>query len=379
MAQPDTPLPDALTDERLAIAPEPVMQRVLMTILRTLGCAVGVLVLLILTFVLLGIAPDVAINGLITGALGNAADGHWYAVSETLVKTCPLLLAGLSVIVAWRAGMFSIGGEGQLLMGALAAMILLKALPKLPPPLLTLLMLAAGIAAGALWGGIAGWLRARRNVQEVISTIMLNYIALYLVGALVSGPLQEHTHVSPQTEPVPDAVLFARLVPPALAGGMPTRLHSGLLLALLAVPVVYVFLYRTPAGFGLRVMGQNPEAARVARFPIESLRIRAMLISGALCGLAGVVELLGISARLDANFSSGWGYTAIPVALLGGLDPIGTLFSALFFGGLTAGCGYLSRFSGVSATLIYVIQAAAVLSVVGARAWQSRRSGTDTE
>ena len=350
-----------------------------MALLRTGGYAVGVLVLLIFTFMLLGIAPDVAINGLITGAIGNTADGHWYAVSETLVKMCPLLLTGLSVVVAWRAGMFSIGGEGQLLMGALAAITLLKALPHLSPPLLTLLMLAAGSGAGAVWGGIAGWLRARRNVQEVISTIMLNYIALYIVGALVSGPLQEHAHISPQTDPVPDALLFARIVPPALAGGMQTRLHSGVLLALLAVPLIYAFLTRTPSGFGLRVMGQNPEAARVARFPVARLRIRAMLISGALCGLAGVVELLGISARLDANFSSGWGYTAIPVALLGGLAPLGTLFSALFFGGLTAGCGYLSRFSGVSAVLVNVIQAAAVLSVVGARAWQSRRSGTDAE
>ena len=341
--------------------------------------ALIVLALLYVTFLALGVPPRQGMVGIWTGAVGSAADGHWYAVSESLVKACPLLLTGLGVVVAWRAGMFSIGGEGQLLMGALAAAALLKICPGCPAPLLTALMLLAGIAAGALWGGIAGWLRARRNVQEVISTIMLNYIALYLVGALVGGPLQEHAHVSQQTDPVPNAVLFARLLPPAISGGMQTRLHSGFLLALLAVPVVFLFLYRTPAGFGLRVVGQNAEAARVARFPVDSLRIRAMLISGGLCGLAGVVELLGISGRLDANFSSGWGYTAIPVALLGGLDPIGTLLSALFFGGLTAGCSYLSRFAGVSAVLINVIQAAAVLAVVGARAWQAKRAGSDVD
>ena len=347
--------------------------------LRLAAYVIGIVSLLLVTFALLGVPPLVALQGLWTGAVGNAANGHWYAVSESLVEMTPLLLTGLGVTVAWRAGMFSIGGEGQLLMGALAGVALLKACSGLPAPLLTFLMLIAGCAAGALWGGIAGWLRVRRGVQEVISTIMLNYIALYLVGALVGGVLQEHTHVSQQSEPIPAAMLFARLIPPALSGGIPTRLHSGILIALLAVPVISLFLFRTPAGFGIRVVGQNAEAARVARFPVDSLRLRAMLISGGLCGLAGVVELLGISGRLDAGLSPGWGYTAVPVALLGGLAPVGVLFSALFFGGLTAGCSYLSRFYGISATLINVIQAAAVLAVVGGRAWQARKSGSETE
>lgn len=347
--------------------------------IRGCGYVAGMVILLLLAFRLLGVPPFAALQGLWVGAVGSASGGHWYAISESLVKTTPLLLTGLGVTVAWRAGMFSIGGEGQLLMGALAAATLLKLCAGLPAPLLTLVMLLGGCGAGALWGGIAGWLRAKRGVQEVISTIMLNYIALYLVGALVGGPLQEHTRISQQSEAVPSAVLFARLIPPALSGGIQTRLHSGALIALLAVPVVALFLFRTPTGFGMRVVGQNPDAARVARFPVDSLRLRAMLISGGLCGLAGAVELLGISGRLDAGFSSGWGYTAIPVALLGGLAPVGVLFSALFFGGMTAGCGYLSRFYGISATLINVIQAAAVLAVVGGRAWRSRKAGGETE
>ncbi len=356
-------------------------RRLLFSALQMTGYAAGIILLLVVTFMLLGVPPGKALVGLWIGAVGNAEDGHWYAISETLVKMSPLLLTGLGVVVAWRAGMFSIGGEGQLLMGALAAAALGKFGASLPPPLLTVAMLLAGVASGACWGGIAGWLRTKRNVQEVISTIMLNYIALYLVGTLVgdSGPLQEHTHISQQTDPLPNAFLFARLIPPSLAGGIQTRLHSGVLISLLAVPVIYLLMQRTQTGFALRVIGQNPEAARVARFPVEALRLRAMLISGGLCGLAGAIELLGVSARLDANFSSGWGYTAIPVALLGGLEPIGTLFSALFFGGLTAGCGYLSRFYGVSSVLIYVVQAAAVLAVVGARAWQSRHTGSEAD
>lgn len=353
--------------------------RIRSLILRGLGYVLGFLLLLVATFILLGIPPLKGLSGLYIGAVGNSVDGHWYALSETLVKTSPLLLTGLGVSIAWRAGMFSIGGEGQLLMGALAATALWRSFPGASAPLMAFGMLLAGTVSGALWGGLAGWLRVKRNVQEVISTIMLNYIAIYLVGALVNGPLQEQSHISPQSDPIPDAILFARLIPASLSGGIQSRLHSGVLLAFLVVPIIALFLFRSASGFGLRLVGQNQEAARVARFPVDSYRIRAMLLSGALCGLAGVIELLGISTRLDVNFSPGWGYTAIPVALLGGLQPFGILLASLFFGGLTAGCGYLSRFFGVSSDLINVIQGAAVLILVGARAWQARRSGSDSD
>lgn len=343
-------------------------------VLQIAGYALGLIALLYITFVLLRVPPVESLRALWVGAFGDAESGHWYAISETLVKTTPLLLTGLGVVVAWRAGLFSIGGEGQLIMGAIAATVVARLLPAIPGPLLTVLMLIAGIAAGAGWGGIAGWLRVRRNVQEVISTIMLNYIALYLLGWLVEGPLQERAHRLSQSEPLPDAALFARILPPSFSGGMVTRLHSGVLLALFVTVCVAVYLFRTSSGFSLRVVGQNPDAARMARLPADKLRIQAMLISGGLCGLAGVTELLGVSGRLYANFSPGWGYTAIPVALLGGLNPGGTLLSALFFGGLSAGSSNLSRFSNVSSVLIYLVQAASALAIVGTRAWRSRQN-----
>jgi simple sugar transport system permease protein len=344
-----------------------------------LGYAVGLTALLALTFLALGVSPQAGLLALWQGAFGDAESGRWYAISETFVKTAPLLLTGLGVLVAWRAGLFSIGGEGQLLMGAAAGTAVGLYAKSLPGPLLTLLVLSVSAGAGALWAGIAGWLRVRRNVQEVISTIMLNYVALNLLGWLVRGPLQERARVNPQSDALPDAALFARVIPPDWANGIVTRLHSGVFLALIFALVVFIYLFYTSNGFGLRVLGQNADAARVARFPVGRLRMQAMLISGALCGLAGAVELLGVTGRLSADFSSGWGYTAIPVALLGGLHPMGVIFSAFFFGALTAGSGNLARFSGVSSVLINVIQAASVLAVVGVRAWKNRTAASETD
>ncbi len=337
------------------------------------GYALGLTALLCITFLLLRIPPFEALTALWVGAFGDSESGHIYSISETLVKTTPLLLTGLGVVVAWKAGMFSIGGEGQLLMGALAGMAMGKVGALLPAPLLTLLIILAGAGAGALWGGFAGWLRVKRSVQEVISTIMLNYIALYMVGWMVEGPLQEKARRVSQSDPLPDSVLLARILPPSLTNGATARLHSGTLIAIAAVVVISLLLYRTRTGFGMRLIGQNPEAAHTARYDVNSVRLKAMAISGGLCGLAGVIELLGVTGRLYANFSPGWGFTAIPVALLGGLTPIGTAASALFFGALTEGSENLARFSGVSSVLIYVIQAAAVLAVVGAKAWESLR------
>jgi len=335
----------------------------------------GLLVLLVVTFLALGIGPQDALGKLWVGAFGDAESGHLYSISETLVDTTPLLLTALSIVVAWRTGLFSIGAEGQLLVGALAATAIGVHCGQTPGPLLTLVMLAAGGFAGAGWGWLAGWMRVKRNVQEVISTIMLNYMALYLVKFMVEGPLQEKEHVNRQSDMMPSGALFAHVLPRAWSNDMVTRLHSGVLIAVLAVPAVWLLLFRTRTGFGMRLVGQNAEAARTGRFPVAKLRIQALVISGALCGIAGVVELLGVTGRLYANFSPGWGYTAIPVALLGGLHPVGAMLSALFFGALTAGSGNLNRFSGVSSVVGNVIQASAVLAVIGVRAWQARRTG----
>lgn len=340
----------------------------------------GIVGIMTLTIWALNIPPGPALLAIWSGAIGNSETGTLAPLSATLTKTAPLLLTGLGVVVAWRAGMFSIGAEGQLLMGALTATALWSVAGRLPPALLVLMMMAFAAAAGAAWSGIAGWLRVRRNVPEVISTIMLNYIALNIIGALVTAPglLHGKTQAGPHTDPLPEAITLPNMLP-AVHNGVQVHLHLGIAVALATVPLIAIYLYRTRAGFGLRVIGQNPEAARVARLPIDGLRMQAMLVSGALCGLAGAIELLGVTGRLGRDFSGGWGYTAIPVALLGGLSPVGALFSGLFFGALAAGCNNAQRTVGVPSFVAYIIQAATVLAIVAARAWQSRKSGAETD
>jgi simple sugar transport system permease protein len=329
----------------------------------------GIVALLVITFALVHVPPINGLYQLWSGAFGNSTDGRLYPISATLVEAAPLLLASLSICIAWRAGLFSIGAQGQLLMGALAATITAHALAHLPPAAVSLSMLIMGSLGGALWAAIAGLLRIYRNVQEVISTIMLNYVALYLVSWIVLGPLRATGGYLSETDPLPDPVMFARLIPKAWSGGIQTSLHTGVILALFVVPLAHLILFYTRDGFNIRVLGANSEAARVAKLPVKALQLRAMALSGAIAGLAGVIQLLGsATGSLSASFAGTTGFTAIPTALLGGLHPAGALVSSLFFAGLNQGCRNLEQNTGVSSVLIYVIQASAVLAVVAVRA-----------
>ncbi len=309
-------------------------------------------------------SPREALTALGMGAFGNA-----YAITDTLTKTIPLLLTGLGVAVAFRARLWNIGGEGQFLVGALAASALgAYGLDGLPAFLLIPLILLAGVLAGAFWAGLAGWMRVKRGVPEVISTIMLNFVAAQLLSYLVHGPMQERSHAQPASLPLPANATL----PPLWPG---TTLHWGFPLALALVCVVAVFLFRTGAGFAQRVVGANPEAARVAGMDVDRTRLTAMLWSGALCGLAGAVELSGVVGTLYENYAPGYGFAAVAVALLGRLNPWGILASALFFGALTAGSGSMERTAGVSANLSYVLQAITLLVLLGFQwiRWERRR------
>jgi ABC-type uncharacterized transport system permease subunit len=327
--------------------------RILILIARFLLPALTVVVLTLL--VLRGAVagwPDVwtALAALWQGAFGTP-----YDIGNTLNKTTPLILTGLGVAVAFRARMWNIGGEGQFLLGAVAASAVgAYRLQHTAPIVLIPLMLVAGLLAGAGWGALAGIMRIKRNVPEVISTIMLNFVAFELLSYLLHGPMQESTHAQPASDALPDQAMLPVIVPH-------TTLHAGLWIALIASVVVFAFLFYTRAGFALRVAGANPDAARAAGIDVPRTLLIAMLWSGALCGLGGSVELSGVLGTLYESYAPGYGFTAIAVALLGRLNPLGIVGAALFFGALTSGCGSMERVAGVSFALSYVIQAVTLL------------------
>lgn len=306
-------------------------------------------------------------------ALWSGSFGSWYAfTSATLVRTVPLLLTGSAVALAFRAGVLNIGAEGQLLIGAAGATAVALALPAgvgVATSIAAALLTAA--IGGALWAGVAALLRARYGVLEVISTIMLNFVALHVVSYLVRGPLQEPTHIYPQSAGIPDALRLPR-IPGA------GRLHVGLLLGVLLAAAAGWVLRYTAAGFRVVAVGESASAAASAGgIDVRKTTTRAFLLSGALAGLAGGVEVLGVTFALYENISPGYGYTAIAVALLARLDPWRVVATAMLFGALEAGAGAMQRDANVPSTLVSVIEAVLILAVVAAQSVRLRRMGAD--
>ena len=286
-------------------------------------------------------------------------------VSATLVRATPLILAGLAVAVAFRAGVLNLGAEGQLLVGAAAAATVGVTLVPIFGGATVVVALAAGALAGAAWAGIAAWLRARFGVLEVISTIMLNFVALYAVGWLVRGPLQEPTHAYPQSATIAPGARLPLLLPN-------TRLHAGLALAVVGAGALWWTLRATAAGFRLRAVGLNPAAATSAgRIDVPRVTARAFLASGAFAGLAGAVEVTGVTFALY-DLSPGYGYTAVAVALLAGLHPIAVIGTGVLFGALEAGATAMQRDAGVPATIAGIVEATLVLLVLAAETRRRR-------
>jgi simple sugar transport system permease protein len=293
------------------------------------------------------------------GALWEGSVGSTYALgSATLVRTVPLLLAGLAVALAFRAGVWNIGAEGQILAGAAAAAAVSIAwAPALGRGALPVGLLA-GLLAGAAWVGPPALLRQRFGVLEVISTIMMNFVALYFVGWLVRGPMQEPLGIYPQSPELPDAARMPRMFAAA-------RVHWGLPLALAASVGLWWVLAHTAAGFRIRASGASPSAARTAGLiDVSRTTTRAFLASGALAGLAGAVEVTGVTFALYENLSPGYGFTAIAVALLARLHPLIVVPSALLFGALDAGAGAMQRDAGVPSVIVSVITALLILLVI---------------
>ncbi len=310
------------------------------SVIQLLLLLVAAMALLSLLLVATGHAVIPALGALVRGSFGS-----WYAfTSATVVRMVPLAFTGLAVAVAFRAGILNIGAEGQLLVGGVA---------------------------GGVWAAIAGWLRLRFGVLEVISTIMLNFLALYVTGWLVRGPLQEPTRINPQSVSLPEALHL-----PVLLSG--TRLHAGVVLAVMFAIAVWWWLAQTASGFRLRAIGMNARAAASAGgVNLPRTMFLAFTLSGTLAGLGGAVEYTGITFSLYENFSPGYGYTAIAVALLARLHPIGVLGTALLFGALEAGANAMQRDAGVPSVVVAVVEATLILLVVAGEQWRSRSAARE--
>lgn len=330
-----------------------------------------------------------AFRGLFVGAFGDWTNPSTIpnALSGTLVESTPYILAGLAVALGFKAGLFNIGAEGQLLMGAIAASAVGVWLPQwlgaetLPAIIHLPLALLAGALAGGLWGAIPGYLRAKTGAHEVINTIMLNYIALRVLDYLiVNGPMRAQGASLQRTPFVKSSADLPRFVgipsDPSLTEGQAynplfttssqnwdLRVHTGLLLALLAVAFIWWLLNRTPKGFEIRTVGANPEAARYAGMNITRTFVLTMGLSGALAGLAGTGQVLGLDHNLKSVFSGGLGFDSIAIALLAKSNPIAIIPAAIFWGALRQGAGAMQISSGISINLINIIQALVIIFI----------------
>ncbi|KJL49243.1 L-arabinose transporter permease protein [Microbacterium hydrocarbonoxydans] len=315
------------------------------------------------TFSAIGSAVGGAYSALFRGSIYNFnADSFAIGIrplTETLKFATPLIAAGLGVGLAFRAGLFNIGGQGQMLMAAAAAGYVATAW-ELPFPLHLIAALVAGIVAGAIWAGIAGLLKARTGAHEVIVTIMLNHIAFYLLAWMLAtqGLLQAPGSNNPKTAPMAESAVF-----PLILGPM-YKLHLGFLLALVAVAITWWLLERSSLGFRFRAVGENPAAARTAGISVGRMYFTVMLIAGALVGLAGVSQVLGTEPKgFSGGIDAGIGFDAITVALLGRSRPLGILWAGLLFGAFKTGGFTMQASQGVPIEIVLVVQSLIVLFI----------------
>lgn len=297
--------------------------------------------------------PSEAYQYLFRGAFGNLSN-----FGETVVKAIPLIFTGLAATFAYKCGVFNLGAEGQFVMGATASIWVSTTFNGLSGVPLIILSLLSGILAGGIWGYIPGILKITRGLNEMIVSIMLNYIAILFMGFLYTGPLRDGN--LPQTAAV--TAKLARFV-----GN--TRIHVGIILALLLALILYYFLFYTSKGFQLRAVGLNQTASQFNGYPVKKLMLMSFIISGAIAGLGGSVELHGTQFRLMAGFGDGYGFDGVAIALIGQLNPLGTVMVAYLFAVLRAGATTMQVGTGLPTSVIDIIQALVIIFAVAGSAF----------
>ena len=327
------------------------------------------LALFVSAFILLALGknPIEAYAALLDGAFGSQR-----ALFRTITRATPLLLVAIGICIAFRGGMINIGAEGQLFVGAVMATAFSLALGgKLPGWLLAVLTLLAGTLGGLVWGAIPGMLKARFDVNEILSTVMMNEIAIQLLIFLLSGPMIDPREMEmgtrvPQSSQLPQGAWLGRLAPPS-------QIHVGIFIALGMAVLVYVLLWRTTLGYRIRAVGENPDAARYAGMNVSRYLALSLTLSGALAGLAGAVEVLGVNHRMVEGFAVGYGFSGIVVALFGRLHPIGAIPASFLFGALLVGGDAMQRNMQIPSATIIAMQGLIVIFVVSSDFWVRRR------
>jgi simple sugar transport system permease protein len=338
----------------------------LLPVIATLAAlAVGAIMLL-----LLGVNPLEAY-----GALWDGAFGSTNALAETLVKATPLLLVAIGICISFRGDVINIGGEGQMIVGAILATWVGLTFTSLPGWLVITLSLIAGFTGGAVWGGIPGFLKAYFNVNEILSTVMMNAIAVQLMNFLLRGPMIDPAQAElaskiPQTARLLEAFRLPRLAP--------TRLHLGAAIAVLLAILVYVLLWRTTLGYRIRAVGQNPHASRYAGINVKRYVVLALLLSGAFSGLAGATQVFGVNYRMitdgsASGFTGSAGFNGIVAALFGQLHPIWSIPASILFGALLVGANKMQRVVQVPSALVIALNGLVVVFVVSSEIWRRRR------
>ena len=339
----------------------------LLPVIPTLAAlAVGAVMLLFL-----GVNPLEAYGALFDGAFGSVN-----AFAETLVKATPLLLVALGICISFRGDVINIGGEGQMIVGALLATWVGLTFTEAPGWLIITLAMLSGFLGGAVWGGIPGFLKAYFNVNEILSTVMMNAIAVQLMNFLLRGPMIDPSQAQlaskiPQTARLLDEFHLARLLPP-------TRLHFGALIAVALAFLVYVLLWRTTWGYRIRAVGQNPHASRYAGIKVPRYMVLALLLSGAFAGLAGAVQVYGVNYRMitdgsASGFTGSAGFNGIVAALFGQLHPVWAIPASILFGALLVGANSMQRAIQVPSALITALNGLVVVFVVSSEIWRKRR------
>ena len=308
-------------------------------------------------------------------AMWDGAFGSQNALAETLVKATPLLLVGLGICISFRGDVINIGGEGQMIVGAIMGTLVGINLVDWPGWAVIPLALVTGFLGGAIWGGIPGFLKAYFRVNEILSTVMMNAIAVQLMNFLLRGPMIDPAQAElaskiPQTARLLDAFRLPRWVP--------TRLHLGALIAVVLAILVYILLWRTTWGYRIRAVGQNPDASKYAGIKVRNYIVLALILSGAFAGLAGVMQVYGVNYRMitdgsASGFTGSAGFNGIVAALFGGLHPIGTIPASILFGALLVGANKMQRVVQVPSALITALNGLVVVFVVSSEIWRRRR------